>query len=79
MAKRRKFYGLNTADAILAQFEQAYEISTSEFLARYAERDPVEGIPAFHCHVWASFAADHERMSDGSGFRAEAERLLAGV
>jgi hypothetical protein len=74
--RHRHYYGASTMDVVVRRFEELHGMSTDEFLAQYAVHDPVPGISGFHCHVWASFAADRERLSGSVGFRLQAERLL---
>jgi hypothetical protein len=61
-------------------FEERYGITSAEFRRRYRETDPVPGVSAFDCHVWASMLDDIARMSEargGDAFVEHAERTLA--
>jgi hypothetical protein len=58
------YYNAESLRTALAAFEQEYQLSSPKFYAAYREQQPVERVPHFEQHVWASFYEDVLRMDD---------------
>ena len=69
------YYTPESLSRVVEHFERV-GMTSEEFMEAHRADAPLEGIPAFHRHTWASFYRDIHRMS-GSAFADNAERVLA--
>jgi hypothetical protein len=65
-ATKARTYNAASLSIALEHFECRYDMTTPAFLDAYQLDDPVPGVPAFECHVWASFAEDVRRLGHAS-------------
>jgi hypothetical protein len=72
----KHYYNAASLERVLLWFERRYELASDEFFAMHRDDAPLENVPAFHRHAWASFYRDFRRLS-GDPFAEHAERLLA--
>jgi hypothetical protein len=73
----KNYYNAASLERVLLFFERRYGLSSDEFFEKHlADEPPVERVPGFHRHAWASFYRDFRRLS-GRSFAEHAEGVLA--
>jgi len=63
----RYSYTAESLARAIREFEGEYCISSEDLHARYTAGQPVDGVPRFQQHVWASFYENVMRLTDGMG------------
>jgi hypothetical protein len=66
MAVDKRYYGAQSLDRAVQEFEREYGMSSDDFYALY-EAEECREIPRFVQHAWASFHEDILRMTGGVG------------
>jgi hypothetical protein len=71
----KAYYDAASLERVVLSFERRYGLPSAEFYERHVNDEPLEAIPGFHRHVWASFYRNVLRMR-GTDFAASAASLL---
>jgi hypothetical protein len=66
----KSYYGAESLDRAVQEFEREYEMSTEDFYAAYSAGELVD-MPCFTQHVWASFHENILRLTDGEGIERQ--------
>jgi hypothetical protein len=74
----KRQYSAESLDRAMREFESEYGMTTDDLYTRYSAGEPIEGVPYFTQHVWASFYDDIMRLTDGAGVERTAVMTRVG-
>ena len=72
----RYFYNGASLEHVLGVLEERYGLSSEDFYEAHVAGAPLEHIPRFHQHVWASFYREARTIGASDGFASRAQRVF---